>query len=207
MSKRENLLDQKFGRLLVIDEAPYHVSPSGRKHVKWKCQCDCGKVKEVLATSLKSGTTNSCGCFRKDINTKHGMRQTPTYKSWCHMKARCYNPNTEMYPHYGGRGITVCDRWLNSFENFLEDMGEKLEGTSIDRIDNDGNYEPSNCEWATSRKQASHTSQTKLNPDLVKYIREQRATGRTYKDLSTELRINWHTIRRAAISETWAYVS
>lgn len=126
-----------------------------------KFLCTCGNYFISIIDSVKRGSTRSCGCLndkaRKETGKKkktHGMSKTLAYSRWTRMKGRCYNTDNKDYPEYGGRGIKVCDRWLNSFENFLEDMGECPEEMSLDRTDVNGDYEPSNCRWATDAEQA-----------------------------------------------------
>lgn len=139
-----------LSRLTIIGDAPLNVSPAGRRHTQKLCRCLCGNELVVSSRNLKSGHAKSCGCLQREIVSKirHGLSNTGTRRSYSAMKQRCYNPKQKSYLHYGAKGITVCDRWLQSFDNFLEDMGERPEGHSIDRHPNeDGNYEPNNCRW------------------------------------------------------------
>jgi hypothetical protein len=118
-------------------------------------ECICGTIKTVDYYSLKNGLTKSCGCDRKN-NLKHSLCNSPEYNSWNNMKIRCNNPNHKGYKDYGGRGITICTEWLNSFQQFYKDMGPKPIGTTLDRIDNNKGYEPSNCKWSTYSEQAKN---------------------------------------------------
>lgn len=141
----------RFSRMLVIDRRGRQ--PNGV--AVWLCRCDCGNEKEVTQSNLVSGNVRSCGCLAKDTVVTHGMTASPEYRAWAHMKERCSNPRVHNYNRYGGRGIKVCDRWLNSFENFIADMGPRpSSGHSLEREEVDGDYEPGNCRWATAREQA-----------------------------------------------------
>lgn len=156
----------RFGRLTVVGRAG--TSPS--KKVLWLCNCDCGEQATCIAQELTTGSTKSCGCLRREVTsqraTTHGMCRDgslpPEYHSWSNMIQRCTNPNNPKYDDYGGRGITVCARWVDSFESFLEDMGEKPEGYSVERINNNGNYEPGNCRWATQAEQVINSRHCRM---------------------------------------------
>ena len=164
----KSLAGHKFGRLLVLELVPRRSSSRG---TIWLCLCDCGKKVEKRAQDLRSGHTVSCGCRLREKaavqmkavrisggavqhgHSRHG-KQSRTYRSWKGAKNRCFNINEPGWVDYGGRGISMCDRWKDSFPTFLADMGECPPGMSLDRFpDNDGNYEPGNCRWATRQQQ------------------------------------------------------
>ncbi len=153
-----NKIGDQFGKLTIIAVAE-SLDKSGRA---WLCRCECGNVKPIRQSHLRAKISSSCGCVNR-INrlksiTKHGHSYSITYSSWAKLKQRCGNPNHTYFQDYGGRGIKVCERWLHSFENFLEDMGERpSKNYSIDRIDFNGNYEPDNCRWATATTQSQNT--------------------------------------------------
>lgn len=141
-----SIIGETYGRWTVLnDELPKQ---------KVLCRCSCGVEREVHKPHLLRGKSKSCGCYKLERTTKHGGTNSPEYHSWQAMKNRCLNPNHPAYHNYGGRGIGICDEWVNDFAKFLEDMGTRLVITqSLDRIDVDGNYEPSNCRWATCVEQ------------------------------------------------------
>lgn len=163
MRKKVNLENQRFGRLLVTGVAQ---PPEGRKGTYWNCLCDCGNEKAIRADALTKGATKSCGCItielqrenclqRNQLLATHRLTGTPLYKTWTRMKARCYDTNSPAYSEYGGRGIKICDDWVNCFEKFYSDMiGTYKEGLSINRIDPNGDYCMGNCEWADHNQQS-----------------------------------------------------
>lgn len=166
-----NPVGEVFGRLTVVSEVP-RTNPRKRRFL---CLCACGTEVERELNKLRTGHTKSCGCLHREVrlanvksaprkgHSKHGMNKSPEHRAWVHMRQRCGNPNKREYKHYGGRGITVCERWLNSFETFLADVGMKPSPAhSLDRIDVNGHYEPGNVRWATQQQQAENTRAARL---------------------------------------------
>ena len=196
-------IGKRFGRLVVESFA-------GRRKnyaAYWHCRCDCGVVKAVLAAHLRSGRTQSCGCLQREMTrtrmTVHGhasyQHHTPAYVLWLNMKTRCFNALAEDYRYYGARGITICDRWRTSFQNFYEDMGDPPQGMSIERIDNSHGYNPENCRWATAQEQANnrrsntHISYRGKTQTLAAWSREM---GMSSMCLIQRLKRGW-TVERA----------
>lgn len=147
------MIGMKFSRLIVLAQVD---NPKSRS-ISYECFCECGNRKVVTKYNLLNKMVKSCGCLHDEMTSKrfttHGLSKSPTYTVWANMKSRCYRANHPQYNDYGGRGITVCESWINSFENFLSDIGEKPFGLSLDRIDNNKGYSKENCRWASLKVQ------------------------------------------------------
>lgn len=195
-SRAKDLTGQSFGRLKVVR----FVGIGSRRHAEYLCRCKCGIEKVISARYLRSGQTVSCGCFGKTQHIKHGYHGTSTYRSWKGMIDRCYNRTNTDWHNYGGRGIRVCRRWRckNGFAHFLEDMGPRPEGTTLDRRLTNGDYTPANCRWATKKEQNRNT----------RYNVRIRFRGRTqclqewaeelgikYETLQTRRRAGWSVVK------------
>jgi hypothetical protein len=175
-----NLIGKRYGRLVVC-------SYSGNS--RWACICDCGNETTVRTDKLNRCHTTSCGCRKRETAaercTTHGLSKSPTYKVWATMLNRCRNPNVKSFRCYGGRGVSVCERWT-VFENFFADMGHAPKGNHIDRINNSGDYEPGNCEWVTPK----HNQNNKRSNRLV----EWGSQTKTVSQWATEVGIAPHTL-------------
>lgn len=176
-----NLVGQRFGRWVVVAE-------DGRASdgkAAWLCICECGKRRTVSGGSLRRGLSKSCGCLNLEHLKEraiHGLAETPTYSIWLGIRQRCMNPKSRSWIKYGGRGITLCERWMD-YLNFLKDMGPRPHGMSIERVDNGGNYDPNNCVWATSKTQSYNKRNTRkipLNGRFVTLDAYMDATGMSY---------------------------
>lgn len=210
--KNKVSVGQVFGRLQVVEAIVERPKVGRRPQIclatnQWKCKCSCGKEKVVTSSALNVGDTRSCGCLRSDMtrekSTKHGhspaFGASKTYWVWAEMVARCTNEKHKRYKDYGGRGIFVCKEW-RTFAGFLADMGEKPEGLSIDRIDNNGGYEPGNCRWTTVAVQNQNRRDNTLNWDLVNKL---RSIDLPYKDLEKRFGIHYGTIGKVKRNEIW----
>jgi hypothetical protein len=190
LKPRQDITGRRFGRL-VADSLS---CKDKYGNYSWECTCDCGKSKKVFACNLKSGKTQSCGCLQKEamvgILTKHGQskrgHRSKTYTSWASMMSRCYNINNSRYAWYGGRGIKVCDRW-HKFEDFYNDIGDIPKGLTLDRSDNEGNYEPNNWRFSTQREQCNN----KRNTVILKHNGESRSLSHWADILGISKQVLW----------------
>ena len=210
MDKVKDISLRRFGRLFVTKEYKRIHLDNGTV-IKWKCICDCSEKVFVATSSLVRGDTKSCGCLYKETRSlthtrKHGKSKTSTYRSWLSMVKRCTDRNATAYHLYGGAGIEVCERWL-SFENFLDDMGERPEATSIDRIDPGKGYFAGNCRWATIIEQARNRRTTRLNQESVKVIKYFLGKKeKTIQQLANAYGVSCGAIAKIKSGQTWADV-
>lgn len=195
-------IGDKYGRLTVIEEAPLHREPNGRTVKMYRCKCECGNETIVAGHALTRSDkpTISCGCYAKDYpaGTTHGLSKTKEYMHYIAMKSRCYNPNASDYYRYGGRGITICDRWLDEedgFMNFYSDMAPTyVNGWTIDRIDDNGNYCPENCRWAPPYVQSNNTRSNHnitYQGETFSIKNWSRILGKSPNTISTRLQRGW----------------
>jgi hypothetical protein len=193
MKTSDSLIGVRFGRLVVIEENVLTID----RRKACVCKCDCGEIKTIRVDSLKKGAIKSCGCLHADMarekftthgHLSNGNKNLKEYSAWSSMKARCSNPNHPQFYDWGGRGVVVCERWLNSFDNFLEDMRfAPSKRHTLDRYpNNNGNYEPDNCRWATYKQQAEN----KRNTVIIEYKGQKKCI----REWSVELSVPYSTI-------------
>lgn len=208
--KGEDLTGKKFGRLTVDCKAPDYISPTGKKYSRWRCVCECGNAKDIMRDNLVGGRVSSCGCYKKEYmsvkQSTHCSSSSKLYGVWCSMKSRCNNINDKHYLDYGARGISVCNEWncdYTSFEEWALDNGY-ADGLSIDRIDNDGGYNPSNCRWTSRKVQAGNRRSNRV----ISFRGESHTlsewsdiVGINYKTLHNRIRSGW-TVERALTENT-----
>jgi hypothetical protein len=198
----KDLTGLQFERLTVINKS---YKRSKNRQIYWNCVCSCGTLRCVRADQLTRGIAQSCGCKQREFavllgksRLKHGKRNSKEYGIWCSIKARCFNTNNHAYKNYGGRGISMCRRWLN-FNNFLKDMGKCPVGYSIDRIDVNGNYTAENCRWATPKEQSRNT---RFNV-LITHNGKSQCIAAWAEELNIPYKLLYQRIRRGlTIEET-----
>jgi len=200
MAKKADLAGQRFGRLLVL----YDTGERKDKRVVWRCKCDCGNEVDAVSHDLTSGDTRSCGCYQRErvaeAHTTHGMvrhgKRHPVYGVWAAILTRCENPNAKCYKNYGGRGIAVCEEWHDPavFIDWALAHGWK-KGLSIDRIDNNGNYEPDNCRWVTSKE----NNRNRRSNHLISFDGKVQ----TMAEWADELNISYHALKHRINELDW----
>jgi len=206
MIPAEKFLNKKYNHLTIIEDLGLNLNDKLRRR-QVKCLCDCGNDSVIkYLVEIMRNHVKSCGCLNhtgKHLIT-HGMTKTREYRIWRNIKTRCFNKNISHAHIYSEKGITICPEWENSFEQFYKDMGPCPSNLhSIDRINNDGNYEPSNCRWATIQEQGQNTSRTIFNEQLVKEIREHFQNGKSRKELAEMYNCKQSTINGIIANKTW----
>lgn len=201
IGRKWDLTGCRFGNLVVIEKATPTVKTTGiNGHARWLCLCDCGAQKIIMQSNLLNGHSRRCGCRRGRNSWRHGMSHTRIYVIWQSMKQRCLNPKVSCYPRYGGRGVTVCERWRDSFEAFLNDMGPSYrDGFSIDRIDNNRlGYCKENCRWIPAQEQAGNKRNNRylsLDGQTHTIAEWSRITSIDYNTIHERLRHGWSVER------------
>ena len=191
-----SLVGRRFRWLKVVA-----LSQRESRHVYWRCVCRCGAEVEARSDNLKCGDTTSCGCRNRSRLRTHGKSRTPEFACWSAMIARCYNKNNKDYDRYGGRGITVCARWRKSFVAFLNDMGQRPIGKTLDRSDNDKGYSPKNCRWATIAQQNRNKSNVRLSAREAAAIRRSKKSTTV---IAEKYGVAEATIRLVRSGRSWA---
>ncbi len=201
MGKFIDLTGQKFGRLTVIERRP-----NRGKSTMWRCACSCGSEKIVASGHLHSGHTKSCGCADLDRKTKHGLSRDPLHKTWRAMIDRCTNSKSQFFQHYGGRGISVCSQWF-SFDVFKKDVEQGYQpGLQLDRINNNGNYEPQNVRWATRTTNVRNSRATKLNEQDAGAIKSLLNMGQRQNRIAQMFDVSEAAIKKINDKKTWKEV-
>ena len=203
MGSFKDITGRVYGRLTVIER----VENDKHGQARWKCLCDCGNYTVAVTSELNRGNVRSCGCLSREIskkvNFKHGFKNTRLYRVWDSMKKRCYNPNSQGYKYYGGKGITICDEWKNNFKSFHDwafangyDENAEYMKCTIDRIDTNGNYEPSNCRWVDVKSQ----ERNRKNNIFITYKNETHCIG----EWAEILGINYITLHQRIRKYNWS---
>lgn len=200
MGARVDVTGQIFGRLTVLED-------QGGGHVL--CVCECGNSRTFVKANVTRGLSKSCGCLCKErtsaATSTHGRTGSPEFIVLNGVRQRCLNSKNPNYPNYGGRGITVCDRWQGAagLENFIADMGLRPEGMTLDRRNNDGPYSPENCRWATRSMQSRNTQRTRLSPEIVLRIRHRHSEGESLSDIARSLGVSRSAVSLANKGKNW----